>query len=71
MNEKQDFEKSLAEAREFKIIAMRMKFLNELLGYVIATDFEDLIDDIKHLIGYLDCLKNPRPRATLSAEQAN
>ena len=53
---KNELEKSLAEAREFKIIAMRMKFLNELLGYVISTDFENLIDDIKHLIGYLDCL---------------
>jgi len=55
---KDDLEKSLAEAREFKIIAMRIKFLNELLGYVISTDFENLIDDIKHLIGYLDCLSN-------------
>ena len=55
--EKQDLAASLADAREFKMIAMRIKFLNELLGYVISTDFENLIDDIKHLIGYLDCLK--------------
>lgn len=54
--EKQDLAASLADAREFKMIAMRIKFLNELLGYVISTDFENLIDDIKHLIGYLDCL---------------
>jgi len=51
-----DFKKSLEEAREFKKLAYRMKFLNELLGYVISTDFEQLIDDIKHLLGYLDCI---------------
>ena len=55
MDELNEIQKDL---KTFAVLANRIKYLvRDKFDYAIDTDFEELLDNIKYLRGYIGCIK--------------